>query len=59
MARLELDRLWVTGTHESTPRIKWAAQTPDHFGVGWILCPLANRFNRIVETREADSGHHR
>ena len=27
--RLELDRLWIQQVHESAPRIKWSAQSPD------------------------------
>ena len=29
VVRLELDRLWMQRVHESSPRIKWAAQLPD------------------------------
>lgn len=39
IVRLELEHLWVCRVHESTPRIKWATQTPDRAFIRFLNQP--------------------
>jgi AraC-like DNA-binding protein len=63
VVRLELDRLWIQRIHESAPRIKWAAQSPQRAfirfqtkpGAALVINGVVLQYNELIYHSRAHS----